>query len=62
MLDFLILCSVLHPRHKMTYFSKAGWPHDWINTAKEIVRKEWEENYTPRSTSMTVGKTPSNTV
>jgi hypothetical protein len=46
----------------MTYFSKAGWPHDWINTAKVIVRKEWEESYKPRSTSTTVGTTPSNTV
>jgi hypothetical protein len=64
-LDLLILHSVLHPHHKTTYFSKAGWPHDWIKTAKEIVRKEWEEKYKPMGTSMMVASgtsTPSNTV
>jgi len=47
----------------MTYFAKAGWPHDWIKTAKEIVRKEWEESYKPGSTSTAVGaRTLSNIV
>jgi hypothetical protein len=38
---------VLHPRYKSTYFQKAGWPREWIRTAEDILRKEWETNYKP---------------
>ena len=36
---------VLHPRHKLQYFERAGWEADWITTAKEIVRTEFERSY-----------------
>ena len=36
---------VLHPRYKSTYFQKAGWPHEWIQTVEDILQKEWETNY-----------------
>lgn len=36
---------VLHPRYKSTYFQKAGWPQEWIQTAEDILRKEWKVNY-----------------
>jgi hypothetical protein len=37
--------SVLHPRHKLQYFERAGWQPDWIKTAEEIVRAKFEESY-----------------
>lgn len=36
---------VLHPRHKLTYFQRAGWTAEWIATAKKIVRDEFDRNY-----------------
>ncbi|KAF8153394.1 hypothetical protein B0H34DRAFT_634348, partial [Crassisporium funariophilum] len=27
------IAMVLHPRHKLNYFRKAGWEDDWIETA-----------------------------
>jgi hypothetical protein len=42
--------AVLHPQYKALYFSKAGWPHDWILTAEEILRNEWNSNYKPTVT------------
>jgi len=36
---------VLHPRHKLTYFKNQDWPQDWINTALEIVREEFNRRY-----------------
>ena len=36
---------VLHPRHKLRYFKKAGWEDDWIDTAQDIVRTEFDQTY-----------------
>jgi hypothetical protein len=36
---------VLHPRHKLQYFKATGWEQEWIDTAEEIVRDEFEKNY-----------------
>jgi len=36
---------VLHPRHKLHYFKKAGWQEDWIETARDIVRAEFDHTY-----------------
>jgi len=47
MLFSLVDYLVLHPRYKSTYFQKAGWPREWIRTAEDILRKEWETNYKP---------------
>ena len=37
--------AVLHPRHKLQYFEKAGWEEGWIRTARDIVRAEFDETY-----------------
>ncbi|TDL15374.1 hypothetical protein BD410DRAFT_700417, partial [Rickenella mellea] len=37
----------LHPRYKTTYFTKHGWPAEWISTAVGLLRAEWEKNYKP---------------
>jgi hypothetical protein len=37
--------TVLHPRHKLHYFKKAGWEEAWIETAWEIVRAEFDQTY-----------------
>jgi hypothetical protein len=29
----------------LTYFKKASWEMDWINTAEEIVRAEFQRSY-----------------
>jgi hypothetical protein len=29
---------VLHPKHKTSYFVKAKWPREWIQTAENLVR------------------------
>ena len=36
---------VLHPRHKLDYFKKAGWKDEWITAARQIVRDEFERSY-----------------
>jgi len=40
----LDIFSVLHPRHKLSYF-EAGWPTEWIHAAEEIVRAEFKRSY-----------------
>jgi hypothetical protein len=40
---------VLHPQYKSSYFHKAGWPREWITTAKEILQTEWNRNYKPKA-------------
>ena len=37
--------TVLHPRHKLQYFEKAGWEESWIKTSREIVRTEFDQTY-----------------
>jgi len=54
---------VLHPRYKSSYFQKAGWPRDWIRTAEDLLRKEYDKNYKleasemPKNTSTAVRAT-----
>ncbi len=38
--------EVLHPHHKLNYFTKHNWEDDWIQTAREIVRTEFNRSYT----------------
>jgi hypothetical protein len=44
-----LLYVVLHPRHKLEYFKNAGWEEDWIKTAEELVRDEFERSYATHS-------------
>ncbi|KAG6809581.1 hypothetical protein H0H92_015686, partial [Tricholoma furcatifolium] len=39
------ISMVLHPRHKLTYFKNTGWQLDWIDTARDLVRNEFERMY-----------------
>ncbi|KAF8234916.1 hypothetical protein L208DRAFT_1259744, partial [Tricholoma matsutake] len=36
---------VLHPFHKLSYFTTAGWEQEWVNTAKELVCDVFERSY-----------------
>jgi hypothetical protein len=37
--------AVLHPRHKLQYFKNAGWEEEWVETARNIVRDEFDRTY-----------------
>jgi hypothetical protein len=37
--------SVLHPRHKLSYFKIAKWEDDWIKAARQLVRAEFDLSY-----------------
>lgn len=37
--------KVLHPRNKLNYFKNAGWEADWIKTASDLVRDEFDLSY-----------------
>jgi hypothetical protein len=37
--------KVLHPRNKLNYFKNAGWEADWIKTASDLVRDEFDLLY-----------------
>lgn len=52
--------AVLHPRHKVAYFQRAGWTEDWITTAKEIVRNEFDRNYRFRDDVLATDATDTN--
>jgi hypothetical protein len=42
------LFTVLHPCHKLSYFTKAGWEISWMTwiiAAQEIVRAEFDRTY-----------------
>src|ERR1700678_4306502 len=41
----LIWPLVLDPRRKLDYFRAAGWEEEWIEAAREIVRKEFDRGY-----------------
>ena len=40
-----VFYTVLHPRHKLHYFKKAGWEEAWIETSRDIVRAEFDQTY-----------------
>lgn len=37
--------TVLHPRHKLSYFRAQDWEDFWIETALNLVRDEYECSY-----------------
>lgn len=39
---------VLDPRHKLEYFKTAGWDREWIDTARELVRNQYNSRYVSR--------------
>ena len=43
--DFISLPVVLHPSHKLAYFTQAGWPEEWRTAAEDIVKAQFERAY-----------------
>ena len=43
------IITVLHPKHKLEYFQRAGWPPEWIETAEALVRDEFNQSYVDRT-------------
>ncbi|KAG1791478.1 hypothetical protein EV424DRAFT_1265938, partial [Suillus variegatus] len=39
------ISMVLHPQHKLLYFKAADWEDNWIQTAEQLVREEFECSY-----------------
>ncbi|THU99420.1 hypothetical protein K435DRAFT_818540 [Dendrothele bispora CBS 962.96] len=39
---------LLHLQHKLSYFQKASWPEEWIDTAKDVVHNLWKTYYKPK--------------
>jgi hypothetical protein len=51
MITYSFLLTVLHPRHKLSYFKKAKWENDWIEAARQLVRAEFNRSYRHLSNS-----------
>jgi hypothetical protein len=47
---------VLYPQHKLMYFEQAGWEPEWISTAKDIIRAEFNCSYATEPKSVEEGK------
>jgi hypothetical protein len=39
------LLPVLHPPHKLAYFTNAGWEPEWVETAWDIICAEFDPSY-----------------
>ncbi|KAF8986600.1 hypothetical protein BDQ17DRAFT_1259421, partial [Cyathus striatus] len=39
------IAMILHPQHKLQYFRNSGWQEDWISTALDVLRSQYELNY-----------------
>ena len=57
----LTYSTVLHPEFKLQYFKNAKWEADWIKTAKEIIRAEWERKWSKMGEDENEGEDESNT-
>ena len=44
-MNFIDKLLVLHSCHKLHYFKSAGWEPEWIETARSIVRDEFDRTY-----------------
>ncbi|KAG2085570.1 uncharacterized protein F5147DRAFT_588943 [Suillus discolor] len=50
------IAMVLHPRHKLSYFKTAGWEAEWIQTASDLVRHEFDFAYADMPTGSADGE------
>ncbi|GJF01012.1 hypothetical protein PsYK624_173170 [Phanerochaete sordida] len=42
-------CAImLHPKHKLDYCRQQKWKADWITTAVDLLRTQWEDHYKPK--------------
>jgi hypothetical protein len=44
-LYYFYVVSVLHPCHKLEYFKKHNWDDAWVETASNLVHKEFNQTY-----------------
>ncbi len=51
----LLIASVLHPRHKLSYFKNTGQSDVWIQTARHVVRNEYNRSYKTRKANRSEG-------
>ena len=52
----ILVYAVLHPCYKSSYFIKAKWPREWIDTAEWILRDQYEMYYKPNAVQPTVAQ------
>ena len=45
LMQVLYFFQVLHPSHKLAYFTQARWDDDWRATAEDIVQAEFQRAY-----------------
>lgn len=43
--------AVLHPSHKLEYFKDHGWSQEWIDTARDLTKDEYERKYAEHTAS-----------
>jgi hypothetical protein len=41
----LIVIIVLHPQYKLEYFRTANWEQEWIDTAEDLLRTQFQNKY-----------------
>ncbi|GLB45148.1 putative hAT family C-terminal dimerisation region [Lyophyllum shimeji] len=51
------IAMVLHPSRKLEYFKTVNWEEEWIMTAKDVVRVEYERTYANRHSRETIETT-----
>lgn len=42
---YLLFFTVLHPQYKLQYFKESDWQQEWIDTAEEMLRTQFETHY-----------------
>jgi len=52
---------VLHPCHKLWYFKVASWDEEWVNTAKDLVHKQFELQYSLQTVEQVMTQAPGGT-
>lgn len=53
----LLIAPVLHPRHKLAYFKNSGQSDVFVQTARHVVRNEYERSYKKRNGTTSEGIT-----
>ncbi|KAI0371578.1 hypothetical protein BV20DRAFT_941875 [Pilatotrama ljubarskyi] len=60
--ELYCIAMILHPGHKLEYFRDQNWSEEWIETAKDIIKDEYNRKYANRKpaspTSSTSDKAP----
>lgn len=46
-----VIGTILHPGFKLDWYKHANWPEKWISNCKNIIFKEWNDYYKPKSSA-----------